>query len=91
MQRELAYLNKIPEIILDTSEIDMIIYWSNENFSFIPICKSQLSLKFYALRAVLYKNSRVNAIETVEYFLISNFTAFIFILIWLSITVLSNR
>lgn len=76
MQRELAYLNKIPEIILDTSEIDMIIYWSNENFSFIPICKSQLSLKFYALLAVLYKNSRVNAIETVEYFLISNLYCF---------------
>ena len=69
----------------------MIIYWSDENFSFIPICKSQLSLKFHALLAVWYKNSRVNAIETVDYFIISNFTAFIFILLWLSITVLSNR
>lgn len=46
----------------------MIIYWSDENFSFIRICKSQLSLKFHALLAVWYKNSRVNAIETVDYF-----------------------
>ena len=60
----------------------MVIYWSDQNFSFILITKkAAYSEVLYCACCVLYdvyKNSRINAIEAVEYFKISNFIAFIF-------------